>query len=394
MVIVLLTKDANHSSHVQRELHLATEAERRVIPIVIGKFEIDLSLSYCLAGLQVVKLPAVGRGSRPDDVAVAVCRAAGLESQDPKANEQPLVSEDRPRASDATDVHRDLIKVNYMRLFGAIEVPFLMDLIGTEPEFSSWGEDDEDPFYYRVKGDGFVHLAGKRLVSFWKKKWRYKKVRPLLNSLWTDVAADKDAGKRFYWRALSGHPTDIVGYASHQDIDEDGENWSRVAASQRLEITWSELQKTGFTLSKDVGYLFAIFEHVGKNPIYDVALQLDWYANPLGRNRRFADPSPHMRRRIGGSAAAIALKPEQLEKPGVPQILRIASIEPGESFITLLQVYRSDTDQLPEYFVSDCYVPRSWKWEDSSGHHLQQAIRPPFGKTAARIAVPSGWFGQ
>lgn len=391
-VVLLLTKEANASEHVEREVHLAMEKKKCIVPVLIGQFKLSEAMDYYLAGVQRISLPLSGPGSSSTSIATKVCRA--VESVAPMRNEsrgsKVNVVEEAPlvgRPSQGFDV-------NYMRLFGAIEVPFLMELIGTEPDFVSFDDSDSVP-YYAIRNRGLVGVAMRPIVNFWKKRWRYSKARPLLSPLWQDLAGSKEEGKRLYWRALNGSKLDIVGYASHQTVDEDGENWSRVATSQNLKISHEALVQSAFTRSTDVGFLFAVFEHAGDFPANNVMLNIKCWDNPLVRDSRFLNPSPHIKRRKPLSAKKSALTPSMLKDRKPRDIsLQIAKSNPGDTYIALLQVYRSDQDRLPAYYLADCFAAESWSWDDEHGFRNTQLIRPPYGKSAARVAIPNGWFGQ
>ncbi len=390
--VCLITKEANHSEHVQRELGLAQERNKRIIPVVIGRFRLSEAFQYMLTGLHHTRVPARGKGAG----AAAIVREIMKVVRSPRSSMVSGGTNEAEAAVQRADHLASsglpqLFGVNYMRLFGALEVPFLMDLMGANFRF----EKAFDPFL-RLEPSLGVHVARRELVDFWKREWPYKKARPLLNPLWCDIAGQKEEGKRLYWRALNGTALDIAGYASHPDIDEDGEHWERAARAQGLRITSKVLQQKKFTRSAEVGFLFGIFEYRGKKTQTNVTLDLEQWKNPLVRDDRFLEPRPFRKNRLRIMAEALALK-EGLQGPkGVSTklSLKLAEVRPKDCFITLLQVYRERGDGLPRFHLTDAHLPKQWTWTSNDGVNQHEGIRPPAGLSAARIQVPSGWFGQ
>ena len=390
--VCLITQEANHSPHVQKELALAQDRKKRVIPILIGSFRLSDAFEYMLAGVQRVRVPRRGKGSGAEAIGNHILKVV----QDPHVSHTEEsgrcvgLKTSRPLRNLST-TPPPVFGVNYMRLFGAVEVPFLMDLIGATFEFRrAFGP------YFGLEPPLGVTVAEHELVRFWKKKWPYKKARPLLNPLWRDIAGQKEEGQRLYWRALNGTAVDIAGYASHPTIDEDGEQWQRAARAQGLQVSYETLQRKRFTRSEEVGFLFGIFECLGKKRLLNVTLSLDQWHNPLARDPRFLTPQPFRKQRQRLRPESIALRDDGREPQGDSSRLELhlAEVRPKESFIALLQVYRSKPDGMPFFHLTDAHLPRHWQWIDDEGQGRAEAIRAPAGPAAARICVPSGWFGQ
>ena len=394
-ILLLLTAKANESPHVQRELDLAVKYGKSIIPCILGRFPLDAEIEYAISGHQHMRLPGRGVLKNAAKIVLSVRESLKLRGTRPVPLRLELPKNQKQLPPSILAPANFLgFSVSYMRLYGALEVPLLMELIGADGEFTVCGETyGRDPYSFKAKD--VSNIITRPLCRFWKKEWRFKKARPLLNPLWQDITGSKQQGELLYWRSLTGNRLDIVGYSSHPVIDECGDKWEDTLKFQGLKLSREEFKKSKFTLSSDVGFLFAIFE-CESSGVQIIGLDLEWFQNPLCRASRFKSPTPSVKRAKPLVARDCALKPQDVAsaEPHKRITLRMANAKKGEAFILLLGVYRAKTNGMPDYFVTDYYKPKTWRWMKDGRFPQQQPIRRPHGLSAAKIKVPNGWFGQ
>lgn len=75
--LLLLSPNSARSDNVRREIDLATEARKRIIPIEIQATTIPDNLQYQLAGIQLIQTWRTSRGGLP--LVLAALKQAGIE---------------------------------------------------------------------------------------------------------------------------------------------------------------------------------------------------------------------------------------------------------------------------------------------------------------------------
>lgn len=72
------------------------------------------------------------------------------------------------------------------------------------------------------------------------------------------------------------------------------------------------------------------------------------------------------------------------------QCKKIPYLHQGQSFIWLIQMYKADNNDFPEYFIADVTIPTSitYRWQ---GSYIEESIRRPLKEEAMRVALPRDW---
>lgn len=297
-------------------------------------------------------------------------------------------------------VEVELFAPNYMRLFGAIEVPLLMEMFEKRPNFiklpqlSSEGIPSlgiKGQSYYKLTEES-TYIISSDLRHFWEEQWRYKNARPLRNRLWEHFCGSQDAGINAFYNALEPVPDDMISFSMHTQIDEDGQRAAELAS--KLNVDWKEgwYDNPPGTTSDKVAFLFLILENASDHLVTDINIYCREFENPI-KTRKYSNLDDLSE---GGwlSPSGTALTDVKiLNLEGKSSVLRVASMAPREAYIWLLAVYKADSNGLPLFYITNVQIPDSIS-AVISGAKKEQSIRRPYLLHAARIAVPNGWFGQ
>ncbi|MEO4005607.1 hypothetical protein [Flavobacterium sp. CAU 1735] len=297
-------------------------------------------------------------------------------------------------------VSKQAIKVNYMRLFGAIEVPLLLKIMENDadlgrlkgdpsygPRYNNEGDSIGRYSFYKLKNVGIP--ISYELANFWKNKWDYKDATVLKTKLWSQYSGNLDNGKKLYWSALAPTIEDVMTYCKHPDIDEYGHYPYDMAEKMGLNVSIEEIDKMKGTESSDIGFLFGIFTNTSNSEIFDVELAFHEYINSFKieseriEQYRFKT-DPYKKALL--DAGIEMVNPES-------HVLKIASLKPNKSVIWLLSLYKKKENGLPLFYLSNVTRPISVTY-NLEQQKCKDSIRSPYGEMAARLEVPSGWFGQ
>jgi hypothetical protein len=278
------------------------------------------------------------------------------------------------------------VQFNYMRLFGAVEVPLLMTLMEAKERLIAAKK--LGPGFFRLEGNG--QAIGGPLIDFWINEWEFKAAQPITAGLWSKYAGSQRMGITLYRTALRGGVGDLLAYASHPDVNQQGDLPNQLNQDLDLGLSDEAIYNITGTQSNDVGFLFLILSNSSNQRITDITLYFDEFKNPLllqeaGSFKEIIQkPDP----------ANFALRETELDKaPHTKAVLKLASMGPTDSLIWLLSVYRKDADGLPDFYLTDVIRPSQVTFFNN-GSEASEVIRAPYGLDAARIPVPSGWFHQ
>jgi hypothetical protein len=302
-----------------------------------------------------------------------------------------IVSEAKPQTAPAKKEDADFISISYMRLFGAVEVPLMMDLIGRDLKFR---EHPAMPHHFNYSPEA-ENVCSQHLVDFWNNQWRYKNASPLLTPLWRRLRGNREQAVDLWFTALRPNKDDVLGFASDGMIDESGSDCDVVFDALGVKRpqadfgVWPKGLKTN-----QVGFLFVILEAHGTSRLEQLELRFQNHTNAL--RIRHHESLDTISKLDWPDPSSLALTDSMIaERSASAQIesIKIASAAPSETYIWLLAAYVADADGLPIHYLTDVIVPVE-AVSAIEGVPKTQLFRKPFLLQAARVSVPNGWFGQ
>lgn len=281
----------------------------------------------------------------------------------------------------------DPFTVSYMRLFGAVEVPLLMSLIGHDGPFPKFRE---MPSYRKSPGG----LITEEMHNFWRKKWTYRKAMPVLNAIWSTYCGDRWSGVNLYFNSLLPTEEDLLTFCSCIEVDAACSLASDVAEHHHLSYdrAWYPDGGTG-TKPSDIAFLFVILQNKTGATLEDIELNCRSYTNPLQlrpyESRHLFDPISKM---LNPEHEALNDQLIDLAAP-MSDSKKVALLNRNESLIIALSAYRSNKEGFPHFYLTDVTVPIEVS-ASVKGVIVNQQIRKPFLDKAAKVLVPNGWFHQ
>jgi len=283
------------------------------------------------------------------------------------------------------------IKFDYMRLFGAIEVPLIMDLIENgdnltfeaEESFGKWQGDYL--FYKTSKGK----LIQQDLVKFWKKEWKYKNLRPVLTPLWRKYSGKKRRGIDLYWSSIE-KKEDLFQLAINSDIDEAGSFANEI--KNKFKVGYDNWETIKGLKSEDIGFTFLIFKNFSNTYLFDISVECLTIAVKEPKEfeaslfyEKIEDfPNINFEKTLSENKVDIEQR----------KILKISNIEPKGGFILLNNIYVANENFLPGIFKENILIPQKITYNYDNMESVSYKIRNPYLEKAARIKIPSGWLGQ
>ena len=281
------------------------------------------------------------------------------------------------------------IRMNYMRLFGAVEVPQVMAYLGKKFRLELMMDADVIQYYGDKRGN--VPPMNNVFFEFWRKDWQYSNALPLETPHWKKYSGNRRIAKDLMWSAAHAAPSEVVSFAYWDEVNQ-SRSESREICEKVLGQDFPEPTELIYS-SQDIGYLFLVLENTSQVTIENINVEFEIH-------------------RISNHLIAFnfdsALKPlaewEEPEKrfPSVEklssfaaekEVKKIAELRPNQSVICLLEIYRKDSEGLPAFFLDDVVRIKHVTAESSNGR-LSLDVRKPFGAEAARVLVPFGWFCQ
>lgn len=289
------------------------------------------------------------------------------------------------------------IVIDYMRLFGAVEVPLLLKIIEKNRNvipFVGFGESDDGDGYLYYTFDNEKYPIQRDLANFWINEWKYKGAFPIMNSLWEKFSGSRIEGISLYWTALKPIEEDIIQFSYHGDIDEDGSLGYGIADD--FDRSFKDYPEDIGMNSEGVGFTFIVLKNSYSEHMSDINIRYSEIENPsvkkypgpgdtFGFRKYWKDISTENK-----SLSDIDYFYENLINI---RRKRIANLDQGESIIWLINVFRADEDKLPEVFLENITIPIDISYF-VNGKEYHQKIRRPYYNEAARLIIPSGWFGQ
>jgi pimeloyl-ACP methyl ester carboxylesterase len=290
----------------------------------------------------------------------------------------------------------------YVRLFGALEVPLLMkELPSSGFKKSGFGAG------YRVpRGDHSRNNDVQVGLANFIDRAPFRDARPLVTPMWKDLAGDDVATMNVALRASSANRDERICFLVDSFIDGGSLETAR-SFGKALPRNWRkrcpEIVKEA---DRRVGYTFLLFENRSKEAIQNVTFKIrtSYPNNPVLKEFRNesdiekqielalkmvnGDPVSGLveRYNVAANVEAALLNADQSE-------LRLSKIDPGEKLIAILDVYISDPMQLPATYLYGIYKFDEMTFQIGSDRRTI-SIRPPYREKAARVFVPYGWFNQ
>jgi|GEM_PF-6548014 hypothetical protein len=281
----------------------------------------------------------------------------------------------------------DLLTVSYMRLFGAVEVPLLMKMVGHQGPFPPF---DEMP--YRKGPDGSP--ISEEMCDFWKKQWVFKDAMPVLNDIWSTYCGNRWQGVNLYFNSLRPTSEDLLTFSSCIEVDAACCLAPEVAEFHELKYD-EEWYPDGGTGTKpcNIAFLFVILQNNTGVTLEDLEFELKAYKNPLELR---AYQSKHLFTPLhewpNPEHEALTDQLIDLAAP-VTESKKIALLHRGGSLIIALSAYKANQDGFPDFYLTDVTVPVGVS-ATIKGIRVSQKIRKPFLDKAAKVLVPNGWFHQ
>ncbi|WP_407149248.1 esterase/lipase family protein [Bradyrhizobium sp. ORS 86] len=306
------------------------------------------------------------------------------------------------RDSRSANSSEGVVGVQYIRLFGALEVPLLMELIPS-PRFASseLGRDYKSVLKTHVKNKD----VQTQLAEF-IQQWPFKNARPLLTTMWTDLAGKENAAASVAWRASLGNRDERSCFFLEPLID-GGSLANADELSGLLPKNWRrECESIQNRFDRRIGFTFLLLENTGRDALDNVSLKVhdSYQYNRVVKEFNSAVPARRFRRSLEKmprsdalqnliSTFGTAAQAEQKVADIPLRELTIAKMRPGEQYLLLMNIYFADEHQLPAGYLYGIYTVDEVTYQIGS-NLTSMKVRGPLLERAARVAVPYGWFNQ
>lgn len=301
----------------------------------------------------------------------------------------------------------DGFSVEYMRLYGAFSVPYLMDALadrGKPSEHAQFLEFEDSSIVRKIDRihavqNGWpsgVWYATPEFIEFWTDKWVYKDVRILKTKLWQECKGKYGTSLNLYFTAMPNTFEHYLRYLIWEGLGSeiycDGCPEKLIDLIDSLSYEDIEAQTQNFN-ENDIGFLFLILKNENDARFHEISLEYIEYQNPLQifvDNDDIESYNDFLEKK---NPENIALSPKRL-KNGITKEIKISNVRPNDTFLWLIAIYRSNrSNGLPEFYISNIIVPKKI-YAVLNNDTCVQLIREPFGESSARILVPIGWQGQ
>lgn len=296
------------------------------------------------------------------------------------------------------------LSINYMRLFGAYQVPWLMNTIYQVKHGAYKGKPSMVPIEGNLSAD-------EPLYRFWKS-WQYSRSMPLKTSLWDDFS--RDAPISLLCAACENkqmamdYLTIADFWANNGPGSEPHELQEMVrkyipAPAKRAGVTVlsdenvGKMYATVANVSHNVGFLFLIIENVSDGYVSDIKLNYkeSVYNAVIKIERRDKMYGCQGFELDFGRLATPAMLSNELQNTRTENQKTFYGLKKGDSVLWLLAVYLKDDKGFPKRFLSHVIKPTRITYREPISQQLVSLrVRDPLGEKAATIAVPFGWHGQ
>lgn len=287
----------------------------------------------------------------------------------------------------------DFVSVEYARLFGGSEVPLLLKFLGREwtvkDSSPSWGPFD------LLESNGELTPAHKdfvRFLSTFPLTPTFKASRPL----WAKYEGNKRLGQKLSFLAVGPDIDELNKWIVENDIDESGQ------MCEHFEVGDQYADKNGTTFERKVGFVFLIVRNTSNIDLVDVTVEFEKYEHfaidlALDDFEIKDDGEKSYYEQLLQVFQAKGAPGDYLRKmhqeSECTEEYRIDRLGVDQSCMFLMGVYVCDEYGLEQYLLDDYYSPKRVKY--TRGRDRRSIyIRKPYGKRAARLTVPYGWFSQ
>lgn len=270
----------------------------------------------------------------------------------------------RPTPIRAPEPPEAIVAVEYARLFGAVEVPILVQIQSTgapicNKDFcrlrSEYSEPPAQKQPYEVRTADFDTEIGK----FWSTQWPYRDALPISTKLWRKVVGDDMYGVR----ALSAVEKKL-GVCMKELLTP----WQY---STNIPPPPPECARQD---TRKVGYLFLAIRNISDKHVTDVALSYQ----DISRLTSVAD----YLQSLSTDTHVIGTKQQTF-----------AGLKPNQTALLLLTVYKKNGDGFEEKFLDDGILPRELSFK-VGGVSQAMLVRSPRREKALVASLPIGWYLQ
>lgn len=273
-----------------------------------------------------------------------------------------------PAASTPTANPASAVGFNYMRMFGAMQVPALM------AGLKDGGFTDVTAEGGKLKKLG-LEIGGQVPAFF--QKWEYRDAQPLNSPLWQRVSAIGSMSTYFEGGIPSTDPAERKRCSDYLFLEEGDDGAPSFAFKCDVE------------LSRNAGFLFLLIENKGKDALDKLTLtyldvdpadnpSLWWKYNDQSFASVCQNPSE-------GAVRAAGYKSARLETRTLPYLAA------GRSYLWTVAVYRADK---PKSFggvpIDRVQLPICVSVNGAPS----EPIRSPLREKAITVEVPNGWYWQ
>jgi hypothetical protein len=313
---------------------------------------------------------------------------------------------------DCASQYSRALSFTYSRLFGAMEVPLLMEIVPTgdfEPD--DLAEYRNFSPHLRTPNKEYPDLVHKRLVRF-RNAYPYRGASPIQSAFWNAISGDMEIAEQIAWRATAGRQLDRLCFFASSTIDSSLYNRD-ILKNHLLNRPDSYCDEIFGVNNNRIGFTFLVIENVSSEPVDDLRIfyRENYSTNPVSESDyKFSEfgnteYKEYLEREINAAPRDGESVPNLVKKYGhareteisladAPQSFQyISRLEPKKKLIALLNIYVSNKNNLPA-----SYLYGTFDYEEATfsirGTSYRTSIRRPSKDRAARVKVPFGWFQQ
>jgi hypothetical protein len=317
---------------------------------------------------------------------------------------------------DCASTNSHALSFNYSRLFGAMEVPLLMEIVPAgdfEVSDTGYGYRTFSPRQpaqanQSAQGREYPTEMHSRLVRF-RSHYPYRNASPLQTPFWTAIAGDYEAAENIAWRATAGRRVDKLCFFASSIIDSSAYNAEVLADWLPNDRYCDPIFASN---NNRIGFTFLIIENTSSGAVDDLRL---YYRESYSTNPVKDDYDPpergdneykeYLKREIeslprdGEAVANLVQKYGRSREAEIaladrPQeFMYVARLEPKQKLIALLNIFTSNSENLPATYLYGIYDFEEVSFSIRGASYHSQ-IRRPSKDRAARVKVPFGWFQQ
>jgi hypothetical protein len=276
----------------------------------------------------------------------------------------------------------DTLFVNYLRLFGAYQVPIVLanQLLGPEANIPTEGPKPQPEQNYFANYYNFEP----QVPAFWHN-WEYKDARPIRSRVWRELFnLDTDVGKQLMVVAAAGDErldqwAWMQGEACPKSFPNDGRSHGAFRICPGKYST-DEVARGLESIASKVGFLSIIVDNQSNKELLDVTLHFN----------EFENHDPLIGEPVSKNEADAAILESKKERQQI-----LPRLKPHQSILWLLSIYIKDEAGYPSAYLSSATVPTRITFRSVGSSRIEQMIvRKPLMDKAAKVTVPFGWYQQ